>query len=131
MRLVVLPRFGLCSGSTHLSEKKAGNIAASGHYCHLVYLESRQQGAGSNGGGAHLSFSSEPEDPGSLLSGMEERRAQRESLLGMRLSYQYVIDPSFTSEISVFDSGLYPRIEEVIRQAKLMYELTLNCRRLS
>jgi porin len=35
----------------------------------------------SSGGGSHSAFSSDPEDPGTLLIGIEERRAQRESLL--------------------------------------------------
>jgi len=39
-----------------------------------------EQGAGSSGGGSRSSLSSDPEDPQSLLNGIQERRAQREAL---------------------------------------------------
>jgi porin len=39
-----------------------------------------EQGTGSSGGGSHSSFSSDPEDPGQMLNGIQERRAQKGSL---------------------------------------------------
>ena len=39
-----------------------------------------EQEAGSSGGGSRSSLSSDPEDPGTLLNGIQERRAQRDSL---------------------------------------------------
>jgi len=39
-----------------------------------------EQGSESSGGGSHSAFSSDPEDPGAMLNGIEERRAQRDSL---------------------------------------------------
>ena len=39
-----------------------------------------EQAAGSSGGGSHSSFSSDPEDPGQMLKGIQERRAQQEAL---------------------------------------------------
>jgi porin len=47
----------------------------------MATATANEQGSGSSDGGAHLAFSSDPEDPGTLLNGIEERRTQRESLL--------------------------------------------------
>ncbi len=49
----------------------------------VATANAEEQGAGSSGDGSQSSFSSDPEDLENLLNGIEERRAQRESLFSI------------------------------------------------
>jgi len=60
--VVLVTWFGLLSGFT------------------MATANADEQGSESSGGGSHSAFSSDPEDPGAMLNGIEERRAQRDSL---------------------------------------------------
>lgn len=48
--------------------------------CFSMTAVADEQGAGSSGGGSNLPFSSDPEDPGNLLNGIQERKAQHQAL---------------------------------------------------
>jgi porin len=47
----------------------------------MATAHAEEKSAGSSGAGSHSSISSNPEDPGNMLNGIQERRTQRESLL--------------------------------------------------
>ena len=60
--VILVTWFGLLSGFT------------------MATANADEQGTGSSGGGSHSSFSSDPEDPGQMLNGIQERRAQKGAL---------------------------------------------------